>query len=160
MSSFNKVILLGNLTRDPEFKQTPSGTPVTRLRLAVNETYKDKQTGQMKDVPCYVDVTVWSRQAETCNQYLSKGSQVLVEGRLIYDEWKTPQGETRSRVGVRAENVRFMNTGNKSGGSGSQQVHAKSEQYSAAPAAPAVEDNSFEPQHIDEGMSDDENLPF
>lgn len=108
MASFNKVILIGNLTKDPELKKTPSGISVARLRLAVGETFRDRQTGQPKEVVCFVDVTVWDRQAETCGKYLSCGRQILVEGRLVYDEWKNQQGETRSRVGVRADRVQFL----------------------------------------------------
>jgi single-strand DNA-binding protein len=108
MASYNRVILMGNLTRDPELKHAPSGTAVAEFRLAVSETHRDRQTGQPKEVVCFVDVTVWDRQAETCQQYLAKGSPVLVEGRLQYDEWKTPQGEARSKLRVRADRVQFL----------------------------------------------------
>jgi single-strand DNA-binding protein len=110
MASFNKVVLLGNLTRDPELKKSPNGVSVAKLRLAVNETYKDRQTGQPKEVACFVDVAVWDKQAESCGQYLTRGSQVLVEGRLIYEEWKNAQGESRNRLSVRADRVQFINT--------------------------------------------------
>ena len=75
MASFNKVVLLGNLTRDPELKKSPAGISVAKLRLAVNETYRDRQTGQPKEVACFVDVAVWDKQAESCGQYLTRGSQ-------------------------------------------------------------------------------------
>ena len=81
MASFNKVILAGNLTADPEKRYIPSGTAVAELRMAVNERYKNKE-GEWVDTPVYVSVEVWDRQAETCCQYLSKGSGLLVEGRL------------------------------------------------------------------------------
>lgn len=110
MATFNRVILVGNLTREPELRRTPSGVAVANMRMAINETYRDRQTGQPREVVCYVDVAAWDRQAETCNQYLSKGSPVLVEGRLVYDEWKNQQGETRSRVSVRADRVQFLGT--------------------------------------------------
>ena len=110
MASFNKVVLLGNLTRDPELKKSPNGVSVAKLRLAVNETYKDRQTGQPKEVACFVDVAVWDKQAESCGQYLTRGSQILVEGRLIYEEWKNAQGESRNRLSVRADRVQFINT--------------------------------------------------
>ncbi|MEI8353489.1 MAG: single-stranded DNA-binding protein [Lentisphaerota bacterium] len=108
MASFNKVILMGNLTRDPEIKQAPSGNSVADFRLAVSERYRDKQTGETKEVTCYVDVAAWGRQAEVCQQYLAKGRSVLVEGRLQYDEWKTKEGENRSKLRVRADNIRFL----------------------------------------------------
>lgn len=108
MPSLNKVILLGNLTRDPDCKRAPSGVAVTKLRIAVNEQFRER-TGALKEVACYVDVTVWDRQAEACAQCLIKGSQIIVDGRLVYDEWKTPQGEQRSRLSVRADRVQFLN---------------------------------------------------
>ena len=110
MASFNKVVLLGNLTRDPELKKSPAGVSVAKIRLAVNETYKDRQTGQPKEVACFVDVAVWDKQAESCGQYLTRGSQILVEGRLVYEEWKNAQGESRNRLSVRADRVQFINT--------------------------------------------------
>ena len=110
MASFNRVVLMGNLTRDPEVRQTSSGAQVAELRLAVSETYRDRQTNQQKEVTCYVDVVVWNKLAELCQQYLSKGRPVLVEGRLTYDEWKTPQGETRSKLRVRGDTVKFLGT--------------------------------------------------
>lgn len=109
-ASYNRVILMGNLTRDPELKHAPSGSAVTDFRLAISETRRDRQTNQPKEVVCFVDVTVWDRQAETCKQYLTKGSAVLVDGRLHYDEWKTAQGEARSKLRVRADRVQFMST--------------------------------------------------
>ena len=108
MASFNRVILAGNLTRDPELRNTPSGTPVVELRLAISETYRDRQTGESRETVCYVDVVAWNRQAELCQQYLAKGRNVLVEGRLAYDEWKNQQGETRSRLRVRADRIQFL----------------------------------------------------
>lgn len=108
MASFNRVILAGNLTRDPELRNTPSGAPVVELRLAISETYRDRQSGESKETVCYVDVVAWNRQAELCQQYLAKGRNVLVEGRLAYDEWKNQQGETRSRLRVRADRIQFL----------------------------------------------------
>jgi single-strand DNA-binding protein len=106
MASFNRVILLGNLTKDPELRYTPSGTAVTNLRLAVNSSFKG-QDGQRKEETCFVTVVVWSKQAETCNQYLKKGRPVLVEGRLIYRSWEV-EGKTRSLLEVRADRVQFL----------------------------------------------------
>lgn len=110
MASFNRVVLMGNLTRDPEMRQTPSGAQVAEMRLAISETYRDRQTNQPKEITCYVDVVVWNKLAELCQQYLAKGRPVLVEGRLTYDEWKTPQGEARNKLRVRADTVKFLGT--------------------------------------------------
>ena len=106
MADFNKVMLLGNLTRDPEVRYTPSGTAVADLGLAVNRSFKGSD-GQLKDETCFVRVTVWSRQAENCAQYLKKGSPVFVEGRLKYDEWEK-DGQKQSRLSVVGERVQFL----------------------------------------------------
>ena len=107
MSSLNSVILAGNLTRDVETRKTPSGAVVGDLGVAVSDDYKDKD-GQLVKRTCFTDVVVWGRQAETCSQYLRKGSPVLVEGRLQLDQWKNNKGESRSRLRVRASRVQFI----------------------------------------------------
>ena len=139
MASFNKVVLLGNLTRDPEIKKSPSGVSVAKLRMAVNETYRDRQTGQPKEVACFVDVNVWDKQADSCGQYLTRGSQILVEGRLVYEEWKNAQGEARNRLSVRADRVQFINTVRRPEGAlgGPASVPAAAPSAPAAGAAPA-----------------------
>lgn len=109
MSSLNKAYLMGNLTKDPETKQFQSGSTLTNRRLAVSESYTDK-SGQKKETVCYVDVVVWGRQAETCKQYLHKGSAVLLEGRLQFDEWEK-DGQKRSMLKVKADNVQFLSGG-------------------------------------------------
>ena len=133
MASFNKVVLLGNLTRDPELKKSPNGVSVAKLRLAVNETYKDRQTGQPKEVACFVDVAVWDKQAESCGQYLTRGSQILVEGRLVYEEWKNAQGESRNRLSVRADRVQFINTARRPEGAAAAPASS-----APAPGGPAA----------------------
>lgn len=109
MADLNKVILAGNLTRDPEVRHTPGGMAVADLRMAINRKYRDKNGKDQEEV-VYVSVTVWGRQAETSAQYLSKGSPVLVEGRLKLDEWEK-EGQKQSRLGVVAERVQFLSSG-------------------------------------------------
>ena len=106
MASFNKVILMGNLTKDPEVRFTPGGTPVATLALAVNRRYK--QGEELKDEVCYVDVVVFGKQAETCGQYLSKGHGVIVDGRLQQRRWETDDGQKRSKHEVVAQTVNFL----------------------------------------------------
>ena len=106
MVSLNRVLLIGNLTKDPELRYTPSGTPVANLRLAVNSSFKD-QAGQRKEETCFVTIVVWSRQAEICNQYLKKGRPVFIEGRLLYRSWEA-EGKTRSTMEVRADRIQFL----------------------------------------------------
>lgn len=98
---------MGNLTRDPDLRYTPSGTAVATLGLAVNREYRDKN-GEIQKEVCYIDVDVWARQAELCSEHLRKGSPVHVEGRLQYDTWENPEGEKRSKHKVRADRVQFL----------------------------------------------------
>lgn len=107
MANYNKVILMGNLTRDPELRYTPAGTAVVNLRLAVNRRFRDKSGEQKQDV-CYVTVVVWDKQAELCNQYLQKGRAVFVEGRLQSRSFEDSSGNKRNIMEVRAERVQFL----------------------------------------------------
>jgi len=107
MANFNKVLLIGNLTKDPELRYTPQGMAVANLRLAVNRKYKDRNN-EMKDEVCFITAVVWDKQAETCNQYLRKGSPLFVEGRLQSRTWQDNAGNKRSVVEVRAERVQFL----------------------------------------------------
>jgi single-strand DNA-binding protein len=106
MASFNKVILMGNLTKDPEIRYTPSGTPVATLALAVNRRYK--QGEELKDEVCYIDIVVFGKQAEHCGQYLSKGHGVIVDGRLQQRRWETDDGQKRSKHEVVAQTINFL----------------------------------------------------
>ncbi len=108
MAALNKVLLMGNLTRDPELRYIPSGTAVAKLGLAVNREYQDRQSGEKKEDVCFLDITVWGKQAEVCNQYLSKGRSVFIEGRLEYSTWETKEGDKRSKIEVIAERVQFL----------------------------------------------------
>ena len=107
MVGLNKVFLMGNLTRNPDLRYTPSGTAVATLGLAVNREYRDKN-GEIQKEVCYIDVDVWARQAELCSEHLHKGSPVHVEGRLQYDTWENSEGEKRSKHKVRADRVQFL----------------------------------------------------
>ena len=107
MAYVNRVMLIGNLTRDPEVRHIPSGTAVADLGLAVSERYTNK-AGEAVEKTCFVDIVVWDRQAENCAQYLKKGSPVFVEGQLQLDQWESKEGEKRSKLRVRAERVQFL----------------------------------------------------
>lgn len=112
MAGYNRIILMGNLTRDPEYKQLGSGQAVCRLGLASNRQFRNKQSGDMVQEVCYVDVDVWGAQAESCKQYLAKGRPVLVEGRLKLDTWQDQDSKTRSKHSIVAERVVFLSGGN------------------------------------------------
>ena len=107
MANLNKIFLIGNLTRDPQLRYAPSGTAVASFGMATNRTYAT-QTGEKKQETCFVTVVVWGKQAEACNQYLTKGSLVFVEGRLQYRTWDSPEGQKRSALEVRADRVQFL----------------------------------------------------
>lgn len=107
MINLNKVFLVGNLTRDPELRYTPQGSAVATLRIAVNTLFKDK-TGESKKDTCFINVIVWGQLAEVCNQYLSKGRSVFVEGRLVSRNWQGSDGKQRSVIEIRAVRVQFM----------------------------------------------------
>ena len=110
MASLNRVFLIGNLTRTPELRYTPSGTAVADLRLAVNRNYTT-QGGEKREETCFLTCVVWGKQAESCGEYLDKGSPVMVEGRLQTRDWETKDGQKRSVVEVVAERVQFMGRG-------------------------------------------------
>ena len=119
MASLNKVYLLGNLTRDPDLRSLPSGQSVCELGLAVGRRYVNSNGQEVEDT-CFVDVVVWGRSAANCKQYLEKGSQVLVEGRLQLDQWEDRNGGgKRSKLRVVAEQIQFMNRRSDGGNAGS-----------------------------------------
>jgi single-strand DNA-binding protein len=116
MASINRVVLLGNLTHDPELRSLPSGTAVCQLRVAVNDRVKDRTTGEWTDYANYFDVTVFGPQGERCAQYLARGRQVAIDGRLRWRQWESQDGQKRSKVEVVADTVQFV--GPREGGSG------------------------------------------
>jgi single-strand DNA-binding protein len=142
MASINRVVLVGNLTKDPELRHTPSGTAVCNLRLAVNTRRKD-ETGQWVDKPNYFDITVWGNQGERCAQYLSKGRPVGVDGRLEWREWETPEGNKRQAVEVVADSVQFL--GGRGDGEGGGYIPADTTATPAGdfPASPTDDDIPF-----------------
>lgn len=126
MASFNKVILLGNLTRDPQLRYLPSNTAVCEFGLAMNRRYKDRDGNQKEEV-CFVDIEAFGRQAETINQYMTKGRSLLVEGHLQLDSWTGQDGQKRSRLRVIVENSQFV------GGRGDQPAPAGATYERSAP---------------------------
>ena len=110
MASFNRVFLMGNLTRDPELRYTPQGTAVANLGMAVNRRFKSRN-GEQKEEVCFLTVVAWDKQAEVCNQYLQKGSPVFVEGRLQSRAWQDSEGKKRSVIEIRADQIQFLPRG-------------------------------------------------
>ena len=105
MASYNKVTFIGNLTRDVELQYLPSGAAVAKFGLAMNRKYNDKNSGEQKEEVCFVDIVAWQRTAEICNEYLAKGKQVFIEGRLVLNSWETDDGQKRHKHEVVAERV-------------------------------------------------------
>jgi single-strand DNA-binding protein len=140
MANINRVVLVGNLTRDPELKQTPSGTPVCSLRIAVNSRRKD-ESGQWTDKPNYFSVSVFGNQAESCSQYLSKGRPVAIDGRLDWREWQSQDGSKREAVEIVAESVQFLGSRGETSGDAPQFVPAGAAGENADFAASAADDD-------------------
>ena len=116
MANFNKVFLMGNLTRDPELRSTQGGTQVCKFGLAVNRKYTSN--GQQQEETCFVDLTAFGRQAEVINQYCAKGRPLFVEGRLQFSTWQTQDGQKRNKLEVIVENFQFMGQGQGGAGGG------------------------------------------
>src|SRR6202047_666768 len=137
MANLNRVLLIGNLTRDPEVRYTPKGTAVTEIGLAVNRIYSGED-GEKKEETTFVDVTLWARQAEIAGQYLKKGRPVFIEGRLQLDSWDDKQtGQKRSRLRVVAENLQLLGSRQEGeGSSSSSSPPAARRPASASPPAP------------------------
>ena len=150
MASFNRVILVGNLTRDPELRYIPSGTPVTEIGLAVND--RVKKGDQWVDETTFVDVTLWARTAEVASEYLSKGSPVLIEGRLKLDRWEK-EGQKFSKLRVVGEKMQMLGArggGSGGGGGGASRgsneeapTYDDAEQYAPTGGPPAKDDIPF-----------------
>jgi single-strand DNA-binding protein len=147
--SFNKIIVVGNLGRDPEMRFTPQGTAVCSFTMASNERRKDK-AGEQQDVTTWFRVTVWGKQAETVSKYLTKGRQVYVEGRLHIEEWTDRDGKQRHTLEVNASDVRFLD-----GGAGVEGIPARQN----AQAASATPRGGGRPQAPAPQMEEDE-IPF
>ncbi len=117
-TNINRVVLTGNLTRDPELRSTAGGTSVCSLRIATNTRRKDQSTGEWVDKPNYFDVTVWGAQGENCARFLSKGRPVAIDGRLEWREWQGNDGVKRESVEIVAESVQFLGSRDDAGGNG------------------------------------------
>src|ERR1041385_6531782 len=136
MANFNKVILAGNLTRDPEVRYTPKGTAIAKLGLAINRTWKT-ETGETKEEVTFVDVDAFGRTAEVISQYFKKGRPILIEGRLRLDQWDDKQtGQKRSRLGVVLEGFSFVDSKGGDGGAPSEAPRARTAPAPSASAAP------------------------
>ena len=139
MAGYNRVVLVGNLTRDPQLSYTPQNTPICKFGIATNRKWRDRD-GNTQDEVCYVDCTLFGRGGEVFNQYMSKGRPVLVEGRLQFQQWTAQDGQKRSKHEVVVENFTFLGGGRGEGGApGAEEVGAR-----AAPAAPPATEPGYD----------------
>jgi single-strand DNA-binding protein len=148
MANFNKVLLMGNLTRDPEIRYTQSGSAVVKFGMAVNRKYRSKASPDMVEETTFVDVEGWGAQAETFHQYMNKGRPVFIEGRLRFDSWEGKDGQKRSKLVVVMENFQFLGSGAGAGrDSGNRRSGApspaRSERVAEGGGAAASEDYDF-----------------
>ena len=138
MANYNKVLLMGNLTRDPELRYTPKGTAIAEIGLAINRKWKS-ETGEAKEEVTFVDVAAYGRTAEVIAQYLKKGRPIMIEGRLKFDQWDDKQtGQKRSKLRVVCESFEFLDSGNR-GAEGGAPAAPRPARPAAAPSAPAAE---------------------
>ena len=152
-TNINRVIVTGNLTKDPELRSTPGGTAVCKLRVAVNSRRKDSASGEWMDKPNYFDVTVWGAQGENCATYLSKGRPVAVDGRLEWREWEASDGGgKRQAVEIIADSVQFLGSRDDNPSGGSNGIQARSD-------VPA-DTSDFVGDKAGVGSSSDDDIPF
>lgn len=155
MANYNRVILIGRLTRDPELRYIPSGTAVTDLSMAVND--RVKRGGEWVEEPTFVDVTLWDRRAEVACQYLSKGDPVFIEGRLKLDRWEK-DGQKFSKLKVTADRMEFMGAGQGGSGGGSSMSGGRSGEFAGSgPADQPTHDEDFAPAG---GPPPNQDIPF
>jgi len=157
-SNVNVVVVTGNLTRDPELRHTPGGTPVCKLRIAVN-TRRKSSDGNWEDKPNYFDVTVWGAQGENCNTYLVKGRPVAISGRLEWREWET-DGNKRQAVEIIAETVQFLGSRDGSGGGGNG-GNGNGDSFAGGDSGLPADTSDFDsPAPASVGSSSDDDIPF
>jgi single-strand DNA-binding protein len=161
MNGFNKVILAGNLTRDPELRYTPSGTAIAKFGLAVNRKWKD-QSGEMKEEVTFVDIDAFGKQAETIGNFLKKGRPILIEGRLKLDQWDDKQTQQkRSRLGVVLEAFTFLDSGNRGEGGDFGGSGGGSQYGGGAPSArPRSQPSAPPPANSGEMPPEEDDVPF
>ncbi len=152
MANFNRVILAGNLTRDPELSYTASNTPVCKFGLAVNRVWNDRQTNSRREETMFIDCTAWSRSAETINQYMRKGQPIMVEGRLQYDTWTSQDGQKRSKHSVVIDSFQFLGGPRDGGGGGGAARSRAPQQQQPQPAA--------EPDYGNQSFNAADDVPF
>jgi len=159
MANLNKVMLIGNLTRDPELRYLQSGTAVCDFGLAVNRNFKTS-SGEQREEVLFVDITAWGRQAEVVSEFLQKGRPVFVEGRLKLDQWTTDDGQKRSKMNVVMENFQFLDSRGGGGGGGGGRSQAPRGQRGQGGQGGQKPQRQQRPSSNDDFESGDDSIPF
>lgn len=169
MANYNKVFLMGNLTRDPELRYTPNGTAVADFGVAVNRQWRG-QNGEKREETCFVDITAWARQAEVLKEYMSKGRPIFIEGRLQLEQWEGRDGQKRNKLSVVLEQFQFIGGRGESGGSGGGgsdggggggQRRRQASQQQRGEQQPERQDRDQAPPEDDTGFAPgDDDIPF
>jgi len=141
--SINRVLISGNLTRDPELRQSAGGMSILKMGIAVNDRRKNPQSGEWEDVPNFFDVTMFGTRAESVSRFLSKGSKLAIEGKLRWSQWETPDGDKRSKVEIIADDIEFLSARGEGGGQGGGGYSAPAPKSAPASNHMAEEDIPF-----------------
>ncbi len=149
MANLNKIMMIGNLTKDPQLSYLPSQTPVVEFGLATNRKWNDKATGEQREETCFVDCRCYGRQAETLNKYMRKGNQIFIEGRLQFDTWTSPEGQRRSKHRVFVQSFQFLGSPDRSARPPANQ--------NASQAEPSQQYDSQQPPN---GGAKEDDIPF
>jgi len=163
---FNKVILVGNLTRDVDLRYLDSGATIAKFGLAVNRVWKDRNSGEKKEEVMYIDINIFGRSAEIANQYLAKGKKILVEGRLQFEQWQDQNGQKRSKHSVSAESFQFLDSRGDSGGgnhndySNSHQSHENSSPFDMNGSSQSSQSPGNHPGGSMGDIDIDDDIPF
>ena len=152
MANFNKIMMIGNLTKDPQLSYLPSQTPVVEFGLATNRKWTDKATGEQRDDTCFVDCRCFGRQAETLNKYMRKGNQIFIEGRLQFDTWTSPEGQRRSKHLIFVQSFQFL-------GSPDRSARPPADQDNAAPSQSDAS-QQFQSQQSSPDPPKEDDIPF
>ena len=152
MANLNKIMMIGNLTRDPQLSYLPSQTPVVEFGLATNRKWTDKATGEQREETCFVDCRCYGRSAETLNKYMRKGNQIFIEGRLQFDTWTSQDGQRRSKHRIFVQSFQFL-------GSPDRSARGPADREAAAPDESSASEQ-FEPQQPSAAGPKEDDIPF
>jgi single-strand DNA-binding protein len=159
-TNINRVVLTGNLTKDPELRSLPSGTSVCELRIACNTRRKDSSSGEWVDKPNYFSVKVWGAQGENAARYLAKGRPVAIDGRLEWREWETQEGAKRQEIDIIADSVQFLGSRDEASGGGGPIEDRPAGNGASRGGDVPVDQRDYQPAPVGAGAAGDDDIPF